>query len=152
MKRHSLPTYMLRVGAPGKSAGLDIATKLGMAPWIIERARGAMTTTERDIARFLAELHDRLDKSAVLQRELAQRLATVKAREADLERNYKRRETEMLRKLQDRFDEVVANFEARRWTPSKTSRNCASRRSCRIRRSFRWRRVKREGMEEWRLT
>ena len=76
------PTYMLRVGAPGKSAGLDIATKLGMAPWIIERARGAMTTTERDIARFLSELHERLDKSAALQRELEQRLAAVKAREA----------------------------------------------------------------------
>ena len=57
------PTYVLRVGAPGKSAGLDIATKLGLASWIIERARAAMTTTERDIARFLAELHDRLDKS-----------------------------------------------------------------------------------------
>src|SRR5215203_16209 len=61
------PTYLLRVGAPGKSAGLDIATKLGLASWIIERARGAMTTTERDIARFLSELHDRLDKSSALQ-------------------------------------------------------------------------------------
>ena len=60
-----------------------------------------MTTTERDIARFLSELHERVDKAAVLQRELDQKLAQVKAREADIERNYKRREAEMLRKLQD---------------------------------------------------
>ena len=72
-----------------------------------------MTTTERDIARFLSELHERVDKNTALQRELEQRLAKVQSREADLERNFKRREADMLRKLQDRFDEVVANFEAR---------------------------------------
>lgn len=142
------PTYVLRVGAPGKSAGLDIATKLGMAPWIIERARGAMTTTERDIARFLAELHDRLDKSAVLERELAQRLATVKAREADLERNYKRRETEMLRKLQDRFDEVVANFEARALDTIQNVKELREQKKLQDQAKLQVARVKREGMEE----
>ena len=142
------PTYVLRVGAPGKSAGLDIATKLGMAPWIIERARGAMTTTERDIARFLAELHDRLDKSAVLERELAQRLATVKAREAELERNYKRRETEMLRKLQDRFDEVVANFEARALDTIQNVKELREQRKLQDQAKLQVARVKREGVEE----
>ena len=142
------PTYVLRVGAPGKSAGLDIATKLGMAPWIIERARGAMTTTERDIARFLAELHDRLDKSAVLERELAQRLATVKAREADLERNYKRRETEMLRKLQDRFDEVVANFEARALDTIQNVKELREQKKLQDQAKLQVARVKREGVEE----
>ena len=142
------PTYVLRVGAPGKSAGLDIATKLGMAPWIIERARGAMTTTERDIARFLAELHDRLDKSAVLERELAQRLAAVKAREADLERNYKRRETEMLRKLQDRFDEVVANFEARALDTIQNVKELREQRKLQDQAKLQVARVKREGIEE----
>ena len=33
------PTYVLRMGAPGKSAGLDIARRLGMPEALIERAR-----------------------------------------------------------------------------------------------------------------
>ncbi|HYI95274.1 MAG TPA: endonuclease MutS2 [Bryobacteraceae bacterium] len=142
------PTYLLRVGAPGKSAGLDIATKLGMAPWIIERARTAMTTTERDIARFLSELHERVDKNATLQRDLEQRLAGVKSREADLDRNFKRREAEMLRKLQDRFDEVVANFEARALDTIQNIKELREQRKLQDQARLQVARVKREGMEE----
>jgi DNA mismatch repair protein MutS2 len=142
------PTYILRVGAPGKSAGLDIATRLGLAPWIIDRARAAMTTTERDIARFLADLHDRLDKSTTLQRELEQRLAAVKARESDLERNYKRRETDMLRKLQDRYDEVVANFEARALDTIQNIKELREQKKLQDQAKLQVARVKREGVEE----
>jgi DNA mismatch repair protein MutS2 len=142
------PTYILRVGAPGKSAGLDIATRLGLAPWIIERARGAMTTTERDIARFLSDLHDRLDKSTALQRDLEQRLAAVKAREFDLERNYKRRETDMLRKLEDRYDEVVANFEARALDTIQNIKELKEQKKLQDQAKLQVARVKREGVEE----
>ena len=37
------PTYVLRLGAPGKSAGLDIAGRLGLDPALIEAARSRMT-------------------------------------------------------------------------------------------------------------
>lgn len=142
------PTYILRVGAPGKSAGLDIATRLGLASWIIERARSAMSTTERDIARFLSDLHERVDKAAALQRELDQRLAQVKARESDLERNFKRRETEMLRKLQDRFDEVVANFEARALDTIQNVKELKEQKKLQDQAKLQVARVKREGIEE----
>lgn len=107
------PTYMLRVGTPGKSAGIDIATRLGLPADLIERARANMSTTERDIARFLGELHERVDRTAALERELSQRVETLRKREADLEREYQKRESAMLRKLEQKYDEVVANFEAR---------------------------------------
>jgi DNA mismatch repair protein MutS2 len=142
------PTYVLRLGAPGKSAGLDIATRLGMAPWIIERARAAMTTTERDIARFLSELHERVDQNTALQRDLDQRLTQIKAREADLERNFKRREADMLRKLQDRFDEVVANFEARALDTIQNVKELKEQRKLQDQAKLQVARVKREGMEE----
>jgi DNA mismatch repair protein MutS2 len=142
------PTYILRVGAPGKSAGLDIATRLGLAPWIIERARSAMTSTERDIARFLADLHDRLDKTTTLQRELDQRLAAVKARESDLEKNYKRREADLLRKLQDRYDEVVANFEARALDTIQNIKELKEQKKLQEQAKLQVARAKREGLEE----
>jgi DNA mismatch repair protein MutS2 len=119
-----------------------------MAPWIIERARAAMSTTERDIARFLAELHERLDKSTTLQRELEQRLAQVKARESDLERSYKRRESEMVRKLQNRFDEVVANFEARALDTIQNVKELREQKKLQDQAKLQVARVKREGMEE----
>ena len=142
------PTYILRVGAPGKSAGLDIATRLGLAPWIIERARSAMTSTERDIARFLADLHDRLDQTTTLQRELDQRLAAVKSRESDLERNYKRREADLLRKLQDRYDEVVANFEARALDTIQNIKELKEQKKLQEQAKLQVARAKREGLEE----
>ena len=143
------PTYVLRLGAPGKSAGLDIATKLGLAPWIIERARSAMTTTERDIARFLSDLHDRVDRNTALQRELEQRLAAVKTREAELERLHKRRESELLRKMQDRFDEVVANFEARALDTIQNVKELREQKKLQDQAKLQVARVKREGVEEF---
>lgn len=107
------PTWVLRLGAPGKSAGLDTASRLGLPAALIERARLAMSSTERDIARFLSELHERLESSAALERELKTKVEAVRKREADLERDYNRKRDTRLRELQQRYDEAVANFEAR---------------------------------------
>ncbi len=60
------PTYRLQLGAPGKSAGLEIATRLGMPAHIMERARQALSDRDRDLARFLSELHRRLEETAKL--------------------------------------------------------------------------------------
>ncbi|MEJ7609125.1 MAG: endonuclease MutS2, partial [Bryobacteraceae bacterium] len=105
------PTYLLRLGAPGKSAGLDIATRLGLPPRLIERARGAMSTTERDIARFLSELHERIEQTAGLQRELEQRMAALQEREASLEVERERRESAKIRELDRRYEALAASFE-----------------------------------------
>src|SRR5208283_4997202 len=61
------PTYVLRLGAPGKSAGIDIARRLGMPQALLERARAALSTRERDLGRFLSELDRRLKEVAELQ-------------------------------------------------------------------------------------
>ncbi len=107
------PTYVLRLGAPGKSAGLDTAQRLGLPSRLIERARAAMTTTERDIAKFLSELHSRVESATAADQEASQRLAQVTKRQADLETDYNRRLKNKLNDLERHYDEVVANFEAR---------------------------------------
>ena len=72
-----------------------------------------MTTTERDIAKFLSELHQRLESATATDQELRERLAQVKKRQGDLETDYSRRLRQKLTDLERHYDEVVANFEAR---------------------------------------
>ena len=54
------PTYELRVGVPGASAGINIAQRLGLNPPIIEAARSRISTQTQDIATFLDRLHSEL--------------------------------------------------------------------------------------------
>jgi DNA mismatch repair protein MutS2 len=106
------PTYVLRLGAPGKSAGLDIATRLGLPPRLIRRAREAMSSTERDISRFLSELHQQIETSSALEKDLKARTEALAVREATLEREWERRESAKIRELERRYDDLSAAFEA----------------------------------------
>src|SRR6202040_3656816 len=54
------PTYELKIGVPGASAGINIAKRLGLNPAIIEAARGRLGTQARDVGEFLDRLHAEL--------------------------------------------------------------------------------------------
>jgi DNA mismatch repair protein MutS2 len=58
------PTYTLRLGVPGASAGLNIAARLGLAPQIVSAARAALTTQAADIGALLDQLHAQLTAAA----------------------------------------------------------------------------------------
>ncbi len=105
------PTYRLRLGSPGRSAGLDIAQRLDMPRPVIDRARAAMSSSERDIARFLAELQARLANVQELEQEVADRRKELTAREQNLAKEWQQRESEKLREMERRCDAVMARFE-----------------------------------------
>ena len=88
------PTYHLQLGLPGKSAGLEIATRLGMPEDIMLRARRSMSDRERDVTRFLAELHRRIEETQALEAATA-RASSPRAerREKELAREWEKRET-----------------------------------------------------------
>jgi DNA mismatch repair protein MutS2 len=81
---HTLaPTYELRLGVPGTSAGIDIAQRLGLRPEIVDAARLRLSTQTQDVARFLASLHDQLtalDAERLRVRRLEQELAQERSR------------------------------------------------------------------------
>jgi DNA mismatch repair protein MutS2 len=106
------PTYKLHVGLPGKSAGLDIAARLGMPEDIIRRARASMSDRERDIARFLSELHRQVEEAAARARQLAEAQEELAARERELAREWEKRESAKLKELERRCDLMLANFES----------------------------------------
>lgn len=81
------PTYELRLGVPGASAGLNIAARLGLSAEIVAAARAQMTTQTADIGAFLDQLHDQLT-AAIAERE------TLRQRERELSREKARVEVE----------------------------------------------------------
>ncbi|MDQ6759735.1 MAG: Smr/MutS family protein [Acidobacteriota bacterium] len=106
------PTYALRLGAPGKSAGLDIASRLGIPPHLIDRARAAMSAHGRDLATFLSELHARLDRLAVTEQEVAEQKRALALREESLAAEWEKRESAKLKEVERRCELAVAEFEA----------------------------------------
>src|SRR5579883_3173446 len=105
------PTYHLRLGLPGKSAGLEIATRLGMPEDIMNRARRSMSDRERDVTRFLAELHRRIEETQALESQLRAQVAEYERRQKELAREWEKRETAKLKELERRTDEALARFE-----------------------------------------
>ncbi len=105
------PTYRLQLGLPGKSAGLDIATRLGMPEDIMNRARASMSDRELDISRFLAELHERLAAAEDREKELARQRDALIAREKRIAEDAEKRESAKIRELQARYDALIERFE-----------------------------------------
>lgn len=107
------PTYILRTGAPGRSAGLAIASRLGLPPRLIEKAESAMSSNERDIARFLAELHTKLESASQLEGELKAKLSALAEREKHLEADAAKKEASRLADIERKSSALVADLEAR---------------------------------------
>ena len=106
------PTYLLRTGAPGKSAGLDIASRLGIPARLIAHARSLMGTAERDIARFLDELHARVASAREHEEALSRERAKLKLREEQLTADMAKREAQKFAALERDFASAVADFRA----------------------------------------
>ena len=140
------PTYDLKVGVPGASAGINIAQRLGLNPSIIDSARSRLGTQARDVGQFLDKLH------AELREAEAERLRLRKT-EQDLEREKQRLAVEgkkdqqtKVREMEQKLQSVLRDFEyhAReainaiqdRAAAQKLSKD-AERRIAKLRREFR---------------
>ena len=106
------PTYVLRVGAPGKSAGLDIASRLGIPAFLIERARAAMSSTDREVSRFLRDLDTRLAEATAL-RQLLEQQSSAQAESAGRQfKEFAEREEKKIKELELRGERMLEKFEA----------------------------------------
>ncbi len=106
------PTYILRVGAPGKSAGIDIARRLGLPQPLLEKARSALSTREQDLARFLSELDRRLKEVAQLQGELERERERLAAREKAIAEEWAKKESAKIKELERQCELVLERFES----------------------------------------
>ena len=105
------PTYQLRVGLPGKSAGLDIATRLGMPEDIMKRARAALSTREIELSELIADLHRRLEEAEKARKDMERARLELGARERRLLLDADIKEKARIRDLEERFDEMRRSWE-----------------------------------------
>ncbi len=99
------PTYELKIGVPGASAGINIAQRLGLNPAIIASARSRLGSQTQDVARFLDRLHADL-------RDLEGERARMKVREQELEREKSQLASEGRKEQQAKIREMEAKLEA----------------------------------------
>jgi DNA mismatch repair protein MutS2 len=58
------PTYKLTIGLPGRSNALAIASRLGLAPALVERARATMAREDAHVEDLLAGIHREREAAA----------------------------------------------------------------------------------------
>src|SRR5581483_2172440 len=93
------PTYELRMGVPGASAGINIAQRLGLNPVIVQSARSRLGTYARDVGQFLDRLHAELRTVEAERLRLRGKEATLERERARLAAEGKREQQEKVREL-----------------------------------------------------
>jgi DNA mismatch repair protein MutS2 len=99
------PTYELKTGVPGASAGINIAQRLGLNPSIVASARARLSSQTQDVSRFLDRLHADL-------READRQRAALQAREQELEREKSQLAAEGRKDQQAKIREMEKKLEA----------------------------------------
>jgi DNA mismatch repair protein MutS2 len=140
------PTYELRVGVPGASAGINIAHRLGLNAVIIEAARSRLGTQARDVGQFLDRLHAELREAAAERLRLGQREQELEREKARLASEGKKEQQAKIKEMEKKLDSVLRDFEYQareavhavqdRAAAEKLSKD-AERRIAKLRREFR---------------
>jgi DNA mismatch repair protein MutS2 len=105
------PTYELRVGVPGASAGINIAQQIGLNPQIIADARQRLSTQTQDIAGFLDQLHSDLREIEAERLHLRQREQEVARERSRLEAEGLKEQREKIRDMEKKLDSLMRDFE-----------------------------------------
>src|SRR5579864_6692281 len=139
------PTYELKVGVPGASAGINIAQRLGLNPSIIEAARARLGTQAQDVGRFLDRLHGELREAEDERRKLGAREQELARERARLEAEGMKEQRARVREMEKKLESVLRDFEyqAREMVAAVQERAAAlklskdaERRIARLRREF----------------
>ena len=139
------PTYELKVGVPGASAGINIAQRLGLNPSIIEAARAQLGTQAQDVGRFLDRLHAELRQAEGERVKLQAREQELARERAHLEAEGMKEQRARVREMEKKLESVLRDFEyqAREMVAAVQERAAAlklskdaERRIARLRREF----------------
>ena len=140
------PTYELKIGVPGASAGINIAQRLGLNPSIIDAARSRLGTQARDVGQFLDKLHADLRQAETEKLKLKTGQKELEEEKKRLAVFGKNEQQTKVREMEKKLEALLRDFEyhAReavnavqdRAAAQKLSKD-AERRIAKLRREFR---------------
>jgi DNA mismatch repair protein MutS2 len=105
------PTYRLMVGVPGRSSGIAIAQRLGLAAEIIENARSLMTPQAHEAADLIAYLHRSRDELDRMQKQMAEERHALEMERQKLRSAWVERQKQRIADLEKQFVELQKRFE-----------------------------------------
>jgi DNA mismatch repair protein MutS2 len=140
------PTYELKIGVPGASAGINIARRLGLNAAIIDSARSRLGSQARDVGQFLDRLHAELREAEVERLGLRSRQEELEREKARLAVEGKKEQQAKIKEMEKKLESVLRDFEYQaretvnaiqdRAAAQKLSKD-AERRIAKLRRAFR---------------
>ncbi len=140
------PTYRIRVGVPGVSAGIHIAERLGLDAAIIAGARERLGKQSEEIGRFLDRLHADLLAVNTERAQLQRREQDVTRERQRLEREGRQEQQRKVQEMEGKLTSLLKNFEyqvreALRGIEDKAAQQKATKQAergiARLRREFR---------------
>lgn len=107
------PTYQLRTGLPGASAGLDIAQRLGLPVELIAQARATLTDEQRKLASLLKLLEEKLEGATAREAELSALKQAMETEQRQTREAAAKREAAKMRELEQQSEKMLEEFQAR---------------------------------------
>jgi DNA mismatch repair protein MutS2 len=105
------PTYELKIGVPGASAGINIAQRLGLNPAIIEASRARLGTQARDVGEFLDKLHAGLREMEGERLRLQKGQQDLECEKTRLAVEGKKEQQAKTREMEKKLESVLRDFE-----------------------------------------
>ena len=105
------PTYEVRMGVPGASAGLNIAERLGLLAEIVTAARTNLSTQTQDIGELLDQLHRQLTESEATRAELAREQRELTRERMRLETEGRTEQKARTKELEAKLNTLIGDFE-----------------------------------------
>ena len=105
------PTYKVRIGVPGVSAGIHIAQRLGLDPAIVAEARERLGKQTEEIGRFLDRLHADLLAVNTERSELQRQQAELLRERQKLEREGLQEQQRKVQAMESKLASLLKSFE-----------------------------------------
>jgi DNA mismatch repair protein MutS2 len=106
------PTYHIRVGVPGVSAGIHIAERLGMDADILANAKERLGKQAVEIGRFLDRLHADLLAVNTERAQLQRREEEIAKERQRLEREGRQEQQRKVQEMEGKLSSLLKAFEA----------------------------------------
>ncbi len=105
------PTYQIRVGVPGVSAGIHIAQRLGLDAAIVAGARERLGKQTEEIGRFLDRLHADLLAVNTERAQLQRREEEIARERLRLEREGRQEQQRKVQEMEGKLASLLKEFE-----------------------------------------